>query len=60
MLKERQDKIMKSERLTMQVNSEFADIFKSTIDSIRARDLDQGEEEEEGEAGKSGLNLINK
>ena len=31
-----------------------------TLDSIRARDLDQGEEEEEGEAGKSGLNLINK
>ena len=30
MLKERQDKIMKSERLTMQVNSEFADIFKSS------------------------------
>ena len=31
-----------------------------TLDSIRAIDLDQGEEEEEGEAGKSGLNLINK
>ena len=31
-----------------------------TLDSIRARDLDQGEEEEEGEAGKSGLNLISK
>ena len=35
-------------------------IFNTTLDSIRARDLDQGEEEEEGEAGKSGLNLINK
>ena len=32
----------------------------TTLDSIRASDLDQGEEEEEGEAGKSGLNLINK
>ena len=32
----------------------------TTLDSIRARDLYQGEEEEEGEAGKSGLNLINK
>ena len=31
-----------------------------TLDSIRARDLDQGEEEEEDEAGKSGLNLISK
>ena len=35
-------------------------ILLYTLDSIRASDLDQGEEEEEGEAGKSGLNLINK
>ena len=30
-----------------------------TLDALWARNLDQGEEEE-GEAGKSGLNLINK
>ena len=59
-MKEKESNIRKFGEKINEFEASKIENDRNTLDSIRARTLDQGEDKEEGEAGKSGLNLINK